>query len=148
GVIPVSTTLRMSIPRHAPWKSQVGIERFGLLSIQISRISSDVLIASLNPPVPTKRVTPGAAIIAIPPTPYASVIAESPMSGQASSELYPVKYRPSGVLTGAVNHWSPKPDTLIPNWLPLRERTVTIEPSVVVAAVSITDLAVAIIMFK
>ena len=48
-------------------------------------ISLEVRFASSRPPAPTKRVTAGAAIIAMPPTPKVSVIALSPISGQASS---------------------------------------------------------------
>ena len=57
----------------------------------ISVISFDVFRASSYPPAPTNLVTAGAAIIAIPPTPTVSVIALSPISGQASSPSYPVK---------------------------------------------------------
>ena len=42
------------------------------------------VMAAYIPPAPTERVTPGAAIIAAPPTPKVSVMALSPMSGLAS----------------------------------------------------------------
>ena len=74
-----------------------------------------MLRASSKPPAPINLVTPGEATIAIPPTPNVSVIALSPISGLASSCEYPVKNKPSGVFTGAVNHSSPSPLTLIPN---------------------------------
>ncbi len=85
GVIPVSTTLRASIPKQAPLKFHVGIAKLGFSPIQISVISLLICNASSNPPVPTNLVTAGAAIIAIPPTPIVSVIAESPISVFASS---------------------------------------------------------------
>jgi hypothetical protein len=49
GVIDVSTTLRISIPSGAPWKSQVGIGRLGLLRTVISAIASLVARASGDP---------------------------------------------------------------------------------------------------
>ena len=91
GVIPNSTTLRISIPKQVPWKSQVGIENVGLCPSQIFAISFEVANASSKPPAPTNRVTPGAATIAIAPTPTVSVIALSPTSGFPSSSLKPVK---------------------------------------------------------
>ena len=148
GVIPFSTTSLASIPRQIPWKFHVGTVKFGFLSVTISIISLLVRRASSYPPAPTNLVTAGAAIIAIPPTPNVSVIALSPISGQASSASYPVKYSPCGVLTGPVNHSSPIPAIRIPNSYPLRHIAVTIVPSVPLRASSITALPVAIIMFR
>ena len=91
GKIPVSTTLRASIPVEIPWKSQVGIGKFGLAVVVISVMSLLIRRASSKPPVHTKRGTAGAAIIAKPPTPKVSVIALSPMSGEASSSEKPEK---------------------------------------------------------
>ena len=86
--------------------------------------------------------------MAIPPTPKVSVMALSPISGHASSLSYPVKYSPFGVFTGPVNHWSPIPAMRIPNSFPFLHIAVTIVPSVMVRALSITAFPVAIIMFK
>ena len=114
----------------------------------ISVISFDVFRASSYPPAPTNLVTAGAAIIAIPPTPTVSVIALSPISGQASSPSYPVKYRPCGVLTGPVNHSSPIPAIRIPKFTPFLHIAVTTVPSVSLLAPSMIDFPVAIIILR
>ena len=75
------------------------------------------------------------AAIANPPMPPVSVIAESPMSGLASSGPKPPRYSPSMYWAGPVNHWSPVPDTRMPKSVPLRAITVTtVEPGLYLRA--------------
>ena len=90
GVIPNSTTLRISIPKQVPWKSQVGIENVGLCPSQILPFHLR-LLTHLQSHLHQQTVLRRAATIAIAPTPTVSVIALSPTSGFPSSSLKPVK---------------------------------------------------------
>src|SRR5262249_16893003 len=85
GVIPVSTTLRISIPTGEPRPARIGIFQWMCSPRQISVISSVTAKASCTPPLPTKPATAGDAAIANPPSPIVSTIALSPRSGFASS---------------------------------------------------------------
>ena len=104
--------------------------------------------ASDAAPAPTNPATAGAAAIAKPPRPIVSTIVESPMSGLASSALKPGKYRPSGISTGAVNHWSPVPLTRMPKSVPLRLIAVTMVDPSILRTGSIIALPIAIATFR
>ena len=78
------TTAATSIPVGVPRKSSTGIPNAGFSARVISYIRRVVASASGTSP-PTKRTIAGAAAIAKPPMPEVSVMAESPMSGLASS---------------------------------------------------------------
>jgi hypothetical protein len=69
---------------------------------------------------PTRRTIAGAAAIAKPPRPPVSVIAESPMSGLASSGPKSPRNSPSASSAGAVNQRSPVPEVWTPKSVPLR----------------------------
>lgn len=84
GRMPVRTTLVTSMPVGAPRKSSTGIAYIGCSPTVISYIRRDAASASDTSP-PTKRTIAGAAAIEKPPRPAVSVMAESPMSGLASS---------------------------------------------------------------
>ena len=84
GSDPVRTTLRTSMPVGVPRKPSIGIWNAGFSASVISYIGSVVASASATVP-PTNCTIAGAAAIAKPPRPAVSVIAESPMSGLASS---------------------------------------------------------------
>src|SRR6266545_482305 len=130
GVMPVSTTLRMSMPTGAPRSSRVGIRKCACSPRQISAISSVTAMASCMPPAPTKPATAGEAAMAKPPRPTVSTMALSPRSGLASSGPKPGKYSPWGTLTGAVNQRSPSPATRMPKSVPWRAMVATIvDPS-------------------
>ena len=73
-----------SMPVGAPSKSSTGIVQRGFAASVISRIRRVVARASGTVP-PTNRTIAGAVAIENPPIPAVSVIAESPMSGLASS---------------------------------------------------------------
>ncbi len=107
------------MPVGVPRKPSTGTWYVGLSASVISYISRVASIASATSP-PTNFTIAGAAAIAKPPMPPVSVMAESPMSGLASSGPNAPRYRPSGVLAGPVNHWSPVPETWMPKSVPLR----------------------------
>ncbi len=69
---------------------------------------------------PTNRTIAGAAAIANPPIPAVSVMAESPMSGFASSSANEPRNSPSASSAGPVNQLSPVPAV----WMPSRCRGV------------------------
>ena len=73
-----------SMPVAVPWNSSTGIVQRGFSPSVISCIRRLVASASGTVP-PTRRTMAGAVAIAKPPMPAVSVIAESPMSGLASS---------------------------------------------------------------
>ncbi len=136
GVMPVSTTRRMSSPRHAPGNPAPGSAIAYCVQGKFPP-SLQIPLWPL-PPAPTKRVTPGAAIIAAPPNTKGSVIALSPISGSPD----PARSRKQtlGRFTGAVNQRSPSPLTRIPNILPLRVIAVTMLPARIIAPASIAAL--------
>ena len=72
------------MPVGVPRKPSTGTWYVGFSASVISYISRVASIASATSP-PTNRTIAGAAAIAKPPIPAVSVIAESPMSGLASS---------------------------------------------------------------
>ena len=84
GVIPVRTTLRMSMPVGVPRKSSCGIPKAGFSATVISYISKVDSNAIAGVP-PTNFTIAGAAAMANAPMPAVSVIVLSPMSGLASS---------------------------------------------------------------
>src|SRR6185295_13235170 len=91
GAMPVSTTSRTSMPVATPAKLRAGIVQRGFSLMVISRIIWVKCWASAAEPAPTKPTTAGAAAMAKPPRPMLSTIAESPMSGLASSAEKPGK---------------------------------------------------------
>ena len=86
GAIPVSTTLRASMPAGVPAKSSAGRVSAPLRPSVMWLISSVFAIASCGVP-PTNCTIAGAAAMAKPPRPAVSVIALSPRSGAASAAL-------------------------------------------------------------
>ena len=102
GRIPVSTTLRTSMPQGAPAKSSAGKLRAGFFVTVISYISLLYRTASLTVP-PANNVSAGEAANEQPPKPAVSVMALSPISGHASSCLKPGKNKPLGKSDLAVN---------------------------------------------
>src|SRR5437867_4840605 len=86
GRIPVSTTLRASMPAGVPPKLSAGSVNALLRPSVICVIANVLAIASCGVP-PTNFTIAGAAAIAKPPTPAVSVIALSPRSGAASAML-------------------------------------------------------------
>ncbi len=113
GVMPVFTTLRMSMPSGVPRKFSVGILKVLFSATVISNMFIVVCTANSGVP-PTYCTTAGAPAIASEPRPRVSVIAESPMSGLASSGPKPGKNTPLICGAGAVNQRSPVPLTRIP----------------------------------
>ena len=84
GRMPVRHTFVTSMPVGVPWNSSTGTAQRGFSPSVISCIRRVVASASGTEP-PTNRTIAGAVAIANPPMPDVSVIAESPMSGFASS---------------------------------------------------------------
>ena len=84
GRIPVRHTFVTSMPVGVPWNSSTGTDQRGFSASVISCIRRVVASASGTVP-PTSRTIAGAVAIAKPPMPAVSVMAESPMSGLASS---------------------------------------------------------------
>ena len=122
------------MPVGAPRKSSTGNGYAGFSATVISYISRVVRSASDTVP-PTNRTIAGAPAMANPPSPAVSVMAESPMSGLASSGPYPPRNSPSGTAAGPVNHASPVPATWMPKSVPLRAIAVTtVEPAIPDAA--------------
>ena len=122
--MPVRITLVTSIPVGAPRNSRIGTANAGFSVSVISYIRPVTASASGTDP-PTKRTIAGAVAITMPPMPMVSAMAESPMSGLASSGPNPARNSPFGYSAGPVNHSSPVPDTRIPKSVPLRHIAVT-----------------------
>src|SRR3989304_1363348 len=108
GVMPVFTTLRMSMPVGVPRNPRTGMPQAGFSATVISYISCVAAVASCGVP-PPKWTIAGAAAMAKAPIPAVSVMVESPMSGLASCWLNPGKKRPTGGSAGATNQRSPRP---------------------------------------
>jgi hypothetical protein len=84
GRMPVRATAATSMPVGVPRNSRIGIWYAVCSPTVISYIVCVARSANGTSP-PTKRTIAGAAAMAKPPMPAVSVMAESPMSGFASS---------------------------------------------------------------
>ncbi len=131
------------MPVGAPRKSSTGSGYAGFSATVISYSSRVVRMASTTEP-PTNRTIAGAPAIANPPSPAVSVIAESPMSGLASSDPYPPRNSPCGTAAGPVNQASPVPASWMPKSVPLRAIAVTTVAPGIPAAAAVCSLAAGI----
>ncbi len=86
GAMPVSTTLRMSMPAGVAAKSSCGRVKASLRPMVMCAMRCELATASAAEP-PTNCTIAGAAAMAKAPMPAVSVMVLSPMSGLASAAL-------------------------------------------------------------